>query len=84
VTRHLTKHSAGNTKGGSITVPLTSCLNGLDQSISQLKTKIVSYHTADSKAPRTFPEQNNPERNLPESGLAQQSRIFRDFPFPLT
>ena len=38
-----------NTKGGSITVPLTSCLNGLDQSVLQIKTKIVSSHTADSK-----------------------------------
>ncbi len=40
---------AGNTKGGSITVPLTSCLNGLDQSVLQIKTKIVSCHTAYSK-----------------------------------
>ncbi len=38
-----------NTKGGSITVPLTSCLTGLDQPILQIKTKIVSCHTADSK-----------------------------------
>ncbi len=41
--------SAGNTKGGSITVLLTSCLTGLDQSVLQIKTKIVSIHTADSK-----------------------------------
>ncbi len=40
---------AGNTKGGSITVPLTSCLTGLDKSVVQIKTKIVSCHTADSK-----------------------------------
>jgi hypothetical protein len=39
----------GNTKGGSITVPLTSCLTGLDSSVLQIKTKIVSCHTADSK-----------------------------------
>ncbi len=39
----------GNTKGGSITVPLTSCLTGLDQSVLQIKTKIVCSHTADSK-----------------------------------
>ncbi len=39
----------GNTKGGSITVPLTSCLTGLDQSVLQIKTKIVSCHTANSK-----------------------------------
>ncbi len=40
---------AGNTKGGSITVPLTSRLTGLDCSLLQIKTKIVSCHTADSK-----------------------------------
>ncbi len=42
---------AGNTKGGSITVPLTSCLTGLDYSVLKIKTKtkIVSCHTADSK-----------------------------------
>jgi hypothetical protein len=40
---------AGNTKGGSITVPLTSCLTGLDWSVLQIKTKIISSHTADSK-----------------------------------
>jgi hypothetical protein len=39
----------GNTKGGRITVPLTSCLTGLDLSVLQIKTKIVSCHTADSK-----------------------------------
>ncbi len=39
----------GNTKGGSITVPLTSCLTGLDQSVQQIKTQIVSCHTGDSK-----------------------------------
>jgi hypothetical protein len=41
--------NAGNTKGGSITVLLTSCLTGLDWSVLQIKTKIVSCHTADSK-----------------------------------
>ncbi len=40
---------AGNTTGGSITVPLTSCLTGLDLSVLQIKTKIVSSHTDDSK-----------------------------------
>ncbi len=39
----------GNTKGGSITVPLTSCLTGLDLSVLQIRTKIVSCHTADFK-----------------------------------
>ncbi len=39
----------GNTKGESITVPLTSCLTDLDQSVLKIKTKIVSCHKADSK-----------------------------------
>jgi hypothetical protein len=34
---------------GAITVQLTSCLSGLDLSVLQIKTKIVSCHTADSK-----------------------------------
>jgi hypothetical protein len=37
----------GNTKGGRIIVPLTSCLTGLDLSLLQIKTKIVSSHTDD-------------------------------------
>ncbi len=40
------KLAAGNIKGGSITVPLTSYLTGLDKSVLQ---KIVSFHTADIK-----------------------------------
>ncbi len=36
-------------KGGSITVPLTSCLTGLDLSVLQIKTKIVNSHAADTK-----------------------------------
>jgi hypothetical protein len=36
-------------KGGSITVPLTSSLTGLDLSVLQIKTKIVSCDSADSK-----------------------------------
>ncbi len=40
---------AGNTKAGSITVPLTSCLTGLDLPVLQIKTKIVSSRTADTK-----------------------------------
>ncbi len=43
------KAEPGNTKGGSITVLLTSCFTGLDLSVLQIKTKIVSCHTADSK-----------------------------------
>jgi hypothetical protein len=38
----------GKTKGGAITVPFTSCLTGLDYSVLQIKTKIVSCHTANS------------------------------------
>jgi hypothetical protein len=41
--------SSGNAKGGSITVLLTTCLTGLDWSVLQIKTEIVSCHTADSK-----------------------------------
>jgi hypothetical protein len=33
----------------SVIVPLTSCLTGLDLSVLQIKTKIVSSHTTDSK-----------------------------------
>ncbi len=40
---------SGNTRGGCITVPLPSCLTGLDQSVLQIKTKIFSCHKADSK-----------------------------------
>ena len=39
----------GNTKGDSINVLLTSCVIGLDWSVLQIKIKIVSFHTADSK-----------------------------------
>ncbi len=42
-------NNPGNTKGGSITVLLTSCLTGLDQSVLQIKTKNVSCHAADSR-----------------------------------
>ena len=42
-------NSAGNTKGGSITVPLTSCLTCWDQPVLQIKTKNVSCDTVDSK-----------------------------------
>jgi len=44
-----TQYSQGILKGGSITVPLTSCLTGLYQSVLQIKTKNFSCHTADSK-----------------------------------
>jgi hypothetical protein len=32
--------SAGNTKGGGITVPLTSCWTDLDKSVLQIKQKL--------------------------------------------
>ncbi len=38
-----------NTERGSITIPLTSCLTGLDWSVLQIKTTIVSCHATDSK-----------------------------------
>jgi hypothetical protein len=40
---------AWNTKRGRITVTLTSSLTGLEWSVLQIKTTIVSCHTADSK-----------------------------------
>jgi hypothetical protein len=40
---------ARNTKGGSITVLLASCWTGLDLSVLQMKTKIATCYTADSK-----------------------------------
>ncbi len=66
------RQEPGNTKGGSITVLLTSCLTGLDKSVLQIKTKIVSCLTADSKrvkqevnctvilSPLVFPDRTNP------------------------
>ncbi len=39
----------GKTTEGCITVQLTSCLTYLDWSVLQIKMKIVSCHTADSK-----------------------------------
>ncbi len=42
----------GNTKGGSITVPLTSCLTGFDLSVLQLK-QILSV------AMQLIPNQSN-------------------------
>ena len=36
----------GILKGGSIIVPLNSCLTGLDYSVLQIKTKMVSCLTA--------------------------------------
>ena len=47
--RMMLVHLIRDTKGGSITVPLTSCLTGLDYSVLQIKTKIVSCHTAYSE-----------------------------------
>ncbi len=34
---------------GNITVPLTSCLTGLNWSVLKIKTKILNCHTTDSK-----------------------------------
>ncbi len=48
-TQLLLNAKTGNTKGVSVTVPLTSCLTGLDKSVLQIKTKIINWHTADSK-----------------------------------
>ena len=53
---HQVNISEGNIKGGSTTVPLTSCLTGLDQPVLQIKTKIVSSHTDDSNDDYEHPE----------------------------
>jgi hypothetical protein len=45
---------SGNTKWGSITVPLTSILTGLDKSVLQTKAKNVGCHKADSKPLAVF------------------------------
>ncbi len=36
---------AGNTKGGSITVPLTSCLTGLESTVLQQTIFVFIYKT---------------------------------------
>jgi hypothetical protein len=48
-TKQISLAWAGNTKGGSITLPLTSCSTSLDLSVLQIKTYIASCHTTDSK-----------------------------------
>jgi hypothetical protein len=39
------KVKSGNTKGGSITVPLTSCLTGLESAVWQLTTFVFICKT---------------------------------------
>jgi hypothetical protein len=60
---------------GSITVPLTSCTTGLDSSVLQIISKIVSCHTADSKPVKQ--EVNStvilPPLVFPDSSLASHS-----------
>jgi hypothetical protein len=83
------KLEAGNTKGGSITVLLTSCLTGLDLSFLQIKTKNVRCHTADSKpvnqevnctmilTPLVFPVGGNPgQSNVHGQGQGAHSQLF--------
>ncbi len=48
-TAEFPRKGLANTKGGSIAIPLTSYLTGLDKSVLQIKTKIVTCLTADSK-----------------------------------
>jgi hypothetical protein len=78
------KLKAGNTEGGSIIVLLTSCLTGLDWSVLQIKTKIVSSHTADSKPVKQ--EVNGtvilPPLVFPAQGFESRGHIFsRVWPF---
>ncbi len=61
-----------NTTGGSITVTLTSCLTGLDQSFLQIKTKIVSSHIASQTGGqqyRYFPLQYSLTNPDPEGSI---------------
>jgi hypothetical protein len=70
----------GNAKGGSITAPLTSCLTSLDYSVLQIKTKIVSCHTADSKPVK---QEVNSIVILPHLVFPDYSRTnFLKSPFP--
>ncbi len=79
----------GNTKGGSITVPLTSCLTGFDLSVLKIKTKIVSCHTADSKLvkpevngtvilpPSVFPVLTNQSNHCGQGGSLPEWNTIR-------
>ncbi len=69
---------AGNTKGGSITVLLISCWTGLDLSDLQIKTKIVSCHTADSKPVK--PEVNSTVILPPLYSLFKVTKLFSFVP----
>jgi hypothetical protein len=51
-----------DTEGGSITVPLTSCLTGLDLSVLQMKTKKFRSHTA---VPKPVKQEVNSTMILP-------------------
>jgi hypothetical protein len=70
--------NAGKTKGGSITVLLTSCLTGLDRSVLKIKTKIVSCYTANSKPVKQ--EVNGtvilPPLVFPDEGIDSASKEF--------
>ncbi len=64
-------------KGGSITVPLTSGLTGLDQSVLQIRTKIVSCHTANSKPVK---QEVNGTVILPPLVFPGQTLAYHDMP----
>jgi hypothetical protein len=63
--------SPKNTKGGSITVPLTSRLTVMDLFVLPIKTKIVSCHTANSK----------PVKQEVNSTVILPPLVFPDVPF---
>jgi hypothetical protein len=58
----LSNAAPGNTEGGSITVPLTSCLTSLDLSVLQMKTKKFRSHTA---VPKPVKQEVNSTMILP-------------------
>ncbi len=64
----------GITKEGSITILLTSCLTGLDQSVMQINAKIVSSHTADS----------NPVKQEVNSTVILPSLVFPGYSHSVT
>jgi hypothetical protein len=73
---------AGNTEGRSITVPLPSCLTGWDKPVLQIKIKIVSCQTADSKPVKQ--EVNSTVILHPSVFPAAGNVIFAHLPYPLS
>ncbi len=82
--------NTGNTKGGSITILLISCLTGSDLSLLLIKTKKFCSHRADSKpvkqevngtgilSPLVFPEEHHssqPHNTKKMPGIAKLNKL---------